>query len=70
MRSDFSLNNNGPLGHSLWETETTVKNEKNEIFCGENFVNAALWAPEHGNSALQKLRISVGGCFPLPTYRS
>ena len=29
------------------------------------FVNA-----KHGNSVLQKLRNSVGGCFLLPTYRN
>ena len=34
------------------------------------FVNAALWAPKHGNSALQSLRFFVGGCFPLPTWNS
>ena len=45
------------------------KKQKNEISVA-NFCQPALWAPKHGNSALQKLRISVGGCFSLPTYRN
>ena len=45
-----------------------IKNKK-VSFCGEFFVNGALWAPKHGNSDLQKLLNSVGGCFSLPTYR-
>ena len=57
-------------GHSLWETETTATNKQKWNFCGESFVNTALWAPKHGNSALQNLRFFVGGCFPLPTYRN
>ena len=46
------------------------KKQKQKQICGESFVNTALWAPKHRNSALQKLRISVGGCFPLATYRN
>ena len=48
--------------------------KQNEISVVELFVNAALWALIHGNSALQKLQLKlqifVGGCFPLPTYRN
>ena len=41
------------------------KKKKNGNFGGEIFESAALWDPKHGNSSLQKLRISVGSCFPL-----
>ena len=39
------------------------KKPKKEISVAIFFVNAALWAPKHGNFALRKLRIPVGGCF-------